>query len=103
MATEYMQATTEEARRALANKIADLRQAGVPWDGPGGIVARRLVSSAPQGRKLLRHFRLDAEHGGPVEIMPSYDRSQINSKTGKPMGWRDPRRAGGPNQRDALP
>jgi hypothetical protein len=92
MATEYMQATTEEARRALANKIADLRQAGVRWDGPGGIVARGLVSGATQGRKLLRHFRLDAHHGGPVEILASYDRNQINPKTGKPMGWRDPRR-----------
>jgi hypothetical protein len=49
MATEYMQATTEQARRALAYKIADLRHAGVPWDGPGGIVARRLVSGARRG------------------------------------------------------
>src|SRR5262245_40280045 len=70
-----MSATTDPERERLARKIAELRVDGVPWDGPGGIVdSMRLVSSATQGRALLRKYKLDAEQGGPVEIKESYER-----------------------------
>jgi hypothetical protein len=89
MDTEYMRATSEPEREALARKIADLRVADVPWDGPGGIVdSMRLVSSATQGRKLLRRYGLDAAQGGPVEIRPSYDRYEVNPATGRRKGYR---------------
>jgi hypothetical protein len=108
MSTEYTQATTDTEREALARKIARLRLGGVPWDGTGGIVTtRRLVSSATQGRALLRTYRLTAEQGGPVEIQPSYDRHAINPRTGKRMGYREPRRTrtrgpSGPVEADAV-
>jgi hypothetical protein len=90
--TEYMKATTDEQREALAHRIAQLRIAGVPWDGPGGIVtSMRLVSSATQGRALLRKYKLDAKSGGPVEILESYDRFEINTATGRRKGWRPTR------------
>jgi hypothetical protein len=93
MSTEYMRATSEAEREALAHKIARRRLAGTPWDGPGGIVdSLRLVSSATQGRALLRKYGLTTEHGGPVEIQPSYDRFAINPKTRKRMGHREPKR-----------
>lgn len=92
MDTAYTRATTDEEREALAHKIARLRVDGVPWNGPGGIVdSMRLVSSATQGRALLRKHRLDAVSGGPVEILPSYDRYEINPATGKRRGDRAPR------------
>lgn len=82
MSTEYVRATSEAEREALAHKIARLRLDGTPWNGPGGIVdALRLVSSAIQGRALLRKYKLDTEHGGPVEIKESYNRYEINPKT----------------------
>jgi uracil-DNA glycosylase len=93
MSTEYMRATSEAEREALAHKIARLRLAGTPWDGPGGIVdSLRLVSSATQARALLRKYGLTTEHGGPVEIQASYDRFAINPKTRKRMGHREPKR-----------
>jgi hypothetical protein len=62
---------------------------GVPWDGPGGIVdSMRLVSSATQGRALLREYKLDAAQGGLVEIKPSYDRYEISPRTGQRKGSR---------------
>jgi hypothetical protein len=61
----------------------------VPWDGSGGIVdSMHLVSSATQGRALLREYKLDAGQGGPVEIKASYDRYEINPRTGRRMGSR---------------
>ena len=93
-----MRGRSDAEREALAHKIARLLEAGTPWDGPGGIVdSLRLVSSATQGRALLRKYRLDTEQGGPVEIRPSYDRYAINPRTGKRMGYRELRRtrAGG--------
>jgi hypothetical protein len=93
MSTEYVKAGSDAEREALAHKIARLRLAGTPWDGPGGIVdSLRLVSSATQGRALLRKYRLDTKQGGPVEIQPSYDRYAINPRTGKRMGDRESRR-----------
>ena len=93
MSTEYMKGRSDAEREALANKIARLRGAGMPWNGPGGIVdSLRFVSSATQGRALLRKYRLDTTQGGPVEIQPSYDRYAINPRTGKRMGYREPRR-----------
>jgi hypothetical protein len=93
MDTAYIRATTDEEREALAHEIARLRVDGIPWDGPGGIVdSRRLVSSAGQGRALLRKYKLDARSGGPVEIWPSYDRYEINPATGRRKGYREPRR-----------
>jgi hypothetical protein len=87
MDTEYTRAHAEPEREALARKIADLRLAGVPWDGPGGIVdSKRLVSSATQGRVLLRRYKLDAAQGGPVEIKPTYDREEINPATARAIG-----------------
>jgi uracil-DNA glycosylase len=87
--TEYINATTDVQREALAHRIAQLRREGVPWDGPGGIVTSlRLVSSATQGRALLRRYKLDAKSGGPVEIHESYDRFEINLATGRRKGWR---------------
>ena len=75
MSTEYLKAKGDSEREALAQRIARLRQDGVPWDGPGGIVdSLHSVSSATQGRALLRKYRLDAKSGGPVEILDSYDR-----------------------------
>ena len=74
----------------LARKIAQLRVDGVPWDGAGGIVdTMRLVSSATQGRELLREYSLDARRGGPVEIRSSYDRYEINPATGRRKGQRE--------------
>jgi hypothetical protein len=103
VSTEYMRATTALQREALARKIADLRAAGVPWDGPGGIVdSLRLVSSATQGRALLRKYRLDAEHGGPVEIKPSYDRYAVNPATGQRKGHREPKKRSNGAQRRPL-
>jgi hypothetical protein len=94
MSTEYTTAGSDAEREALAYKIARLRLAGTPWDGPGGIVdSLRLVSSATQGRALLRRYRLDTKQGGPVEIQPSYARFAINPRTGKRMGYRGPQRA----------
>jgi hypothetical protein len=88
-ATAYNKATTEAQRKALAQAIAQLRVDGVPWDGPGGIVdSMHLVSSATQGRALLREYKLDTAQGGPVEIQPSYDRYEINPKTGRRKGSR---------------
>jgi hypothetical protein len=90
MATEFSRAKTNAEREALARKIAKLRLEGTPWDGPGGIVdSMRLVSSATQGRALLRSFKLDAKSGGPVEILESYDRFEINPHTGQRKGHRD--------------
>ena len=67
MSTEYTRAATDEEHEQLARRISQLRVDGVPWDGPGGIVdSMRLVSSATQGRALLRRYKLDAEQGGPV-------------------------------------
>jgi hypothetical protein len=89
MSTEYTNATTPEQREALARKIAQLRLEGVPWDGPGGIVdSMRLVSSATQGRALLREHKLDTKSGGTVEIRESYDRFEINPRTGRRKGAR---------------
>lgn len=89
MTTEYMRSQTDADREALAHKIARLRVEGVPWDGPGGIVSSmHLVSSATQGRALLRKYRLDAKSGGPVEILESYDRFEINPRTGLRKGHR---------------
>lgn len=90
MDTEYTKATTDAEREALAREIAGLRVDGVPWNGPGGIVdSKRLVSSATQGRALLRKYKLDAAQGGPVEIRPSYDRYEINPATGRRKGHRE--------------
>jgi Uracil DNA glycosylase superfamily len=87
--SEYMRSTTDAQREALARRIARLRLDGVPWDGPGGIVdALHLVSSATQGRALLRKYKFDAASGGPVEILASYDRSEINPTTGVQRGYR---------------
>ena len=87
--TAYNEATTDAQREALAREIAGLRVDGVPWDGPGSIVdSMHLVSSATQGRALLREYKLDAAQGGPVEIMRSYDRYEINPKTGRRKGAR---------------
>jgi hypothetical protein len=73
----------------LARKIAKLRLDGTPWDGPGGIVdSMQLVSSATQGRALLRKFKLDAKSGGPVEIL-DYDRFETNPRTGRRKGHRE--------------
>lgn len=84
--TAYNKATTDAQRNALALEIARLRVDGVPWDGPGGIVdSRHLVSSATQGRALLREHKLDTAQGGPVEIQASYDRYEINPRTGRRM------------------
>lgn len=84
-----MKATTDAQREALARRIAQLRVTGVPWDGPGGIVTSlRLVSSATQGRALLRKYKLDSKSGGLVEIQESYDRFEINPATGRRKGWR---------------
>ena len=47
-----------------------------------------LVSSATQGRALLREYKLDAVQGGPVEIQASYDRYEINPRTGRRKGSR---------------
>ena len=95
MSTEYMRGRSVAEREALAHKIARLLEAGTPWDGPGGIVdSLRLVSSATQGRALLRKYRLDTEQGGSVEIRPSYDRNAINPRTGKRMGYAEARRTG---------
>ena len=82
---------TEDDERELAHKIAQLRVENVPWDGSGGIVARGLVSSATKGRSLLRKYRLDAKSGGPVEIADSYDRFEIDPKTGLRKGYRPKR------------
>lgn len=88
-ATAYKKATTEAQRRALAQEIAQLRVDGVPWDGAGGIVdSMHLVSSATQGRALLREYKLDAVQGGPVEIQASYDRYEIDPRTGRRKGSR---------------
>jgi hypothetical protein len=85
-----MRATTDAEREALARKIARLRLDGARWDGPGGIVdSMRMVSSATQGRALLRKYRLDAKQGGPVEIKESYNRYEIKPKTGRRKGYRD--------------
>jgi hypothetical protein len=93
MSTEYMKGRSDAEREVLAHKIARLRDEGTPWDGAEGIVGSlRLVSSATQGRALLRKYRLDTEQGGPVEIRPSYDRYAINPQTGKRMGYREARR-----------
>ena len=93
MSTEYMRGRSDAEREALAHKIARLLLAGTPWDGPGGIVdSLRLVSSATQGRALLRKYGLDTGHGGPVEIRRSYDRDAVNPRTGQRMGYREPRR-----------
>jgi hypothetical protein len=90
MTTEYMRAKTDAEREALARKIAKLRLDGAPWDGPGGIVdSMQLVSSATQGRALLRKFKLDAKSGGPVEILDSYDRFETNPRTGRRKGHRE--------------
>lgn len=90
MTTEYMKAKTNAEREALARRIAKFRLEGAPWDGPGGIVdSMHLVSSATQGRALLRKYKLDAESGGPVEILESYDRFEINPGTGRRKGYRD--------------
>jgi hypothetical protein len=87
--TAYNKATTDAQREALAREIAELRLAGKSWDGPGSIVdSMHLVSSATQGRALLREYKLDAAQGGPVEIQPSYDRYEINPKTGQRKGSR---------------
>jgi hypothetical protein len=100
MDTAYTRAKTDQEREALAHAIAQLRLDGVPWDGPGGIVdSRRLVSSAGQGRALLRKYKLDAQSGGPVEILPSYDRHEINPATGRRKGYREPKRPK-PGERD---
>lgn len=88
-----MRASSEAEREALAHKIAQLRLAGTPWDGPGGIVdSLRLVSSATQGRALLRKYGLTTEHGGTVEIQASYDRFAINPRTRRRMRHREPKR-----------
>jgi len=85
-----MRAKTDAEREALARKIAKLRLEGAPWDGPGGIVdSMQLVSSATQGRALLRKFKLDAKSGGPVEILDSYDRFETNPRTGRRKGHRE--------------
>jgi hypothetical protein len=90
MSTEYMNATTDAEREALARRIARLRQDGAPWDGPGGIVdSMHLVSSATEGRALLRKYKLDAKSGGLVEIAESYDRFEINPRTGRRKGYRE--------------
>ena len=89
MSTEYLKAKGDSEREALAQRIARLRQDGVPWDGPGGIVdSLHLVSSATQGRALLRKYRLDAKSGGPVEILDSYDRFELSPRTGERRGFR---------------
>jgi hypothetical protein len=67
-----MKARTDPARRDLAKKIARMRKDAVPWDGVGGIVAQKLVSSATQGRFLLRKYGLVEQAGG---IGDSYDRA----------------------------
>jgi hypothetical protein len=87
--TAYSKATTDGQREALAREIATLRIDDVPWDGPGGIVdSLHLVGSATQGRALLREYKLDVAQGGPVEIKPSYDRYEINPRTGRRKGSR---------------
>jgi hypothetical protein len=48
-----------------------------------------LVSSATQGRALLREYSLDTKPGGPVEIKGSYDRYEINPRTGRRKGYRE--------------
>jgi hypothetical protein len=87
--TAYAKTTTNVQREALAREIAKLRIDGVAWDGLGGIGdSLHLVGSATQGRALLREYKLDVAQGGPVEIMASYDRYEINPKTGRRKGSR---------------
>lgn len=46
----------ESKRAAMAKKIAKLRTQKVKWDGPDGICAQVGISSALQGRELLREY-----------------------------------------------
>jgi hypothetical protein len=70
--TRYMRDTSDAGRRALAREIAELRKAGVPWDGIEGIVARGLVSGAPQGRALMRRYGLVDAAGGIRDSYTTY-------------------------------
>jgi hypothetical protein len=48
-----------------------LRIDGVPSEGPGGLVdSLRLVGSEPEGRALLRAYKLDAAQGAERAPMP---------------------------------
>jgi len=47
---------TVAQRKALASKIARLRQQHVRWDGEGGICEQTGIRSALVGRSLLREF-----------------------------------------------
>ena len=77
MTTDYMRSTGDAERLKLAERIAVLRSRGVAWDGPDGIVANGLVSSARQGRALLRRYGQVNAAGG---IRDSYS----NYRDGRP-------------------
>jgi hypothetical protein len=49
-------APTAAERKALAQKIIKLREAGTKWDGDGGICDQVGISGALVGRKLMREF-----------------------------------------------
>jgi hypothetical protein len=49
-----------DERARLARRVAELREDGVPWDGPRGVCERLgAFRTAHSGRKLLREIGRD--------------------------------------------
>jgi len=60
------------AEKALATRIAKMRDAGENWSAVKSAVG---IASAVKGRALLRKHGLDETRGGKSRIAPSYERT----------------------------
>lgn len=68
-----MREASAAEKKRMAQQVKTLRKAGEPWDGDGGICEQLGLSSALQGRTLLREF-------GGEELIREQERNGSSKK-----------------------